>query len=113
MPVGEAANLTSSPGPVGEAHSLVWDSGAPPNPVGNSSSVRVRITPSDAFATGGAGVTDPFTVQNENPPITFITSPSDNDLIEGDVDVDYVLADTDPVPDPASIQVSGKPADIW
>ncbi|MCZ6602564.1 MAG: hypothetical protein O6952_06130, partial [Planctomycetota bacterium] len=92
IPVGETANLTSTL--AGEGHNFAWDSIA--DNVDNSSLVRIRITPTDSLTLPGQETpveTGDFTIQNNTPPIIFISTPVDGSLIGGDVNISYLLLD--------------------
>jgi hypothetical protein len=79
--------LSSSP--IGVAHVFVWDSAADLGPT-KETSVVVMITPSDA-ATGTAGTSSTFTVDNEPSPRVTVADVTGE--VSGDVAIDYELFD--------------------
>ncbi|MCZ6690931.1 MAG: NHL repeat-containing protein [Planctomycetota bacterium] len=115
VPVGAKTNLATSLS--GVAHTFAWDSIADMG-VTNSDFVRVRITPVDDFTLPGQEMpveTNDFMVQNNTPPIAFIASPIDGQVIGGDVVVQYRLFDLNFPPDLVDIDVeySTDGGTIW
>ncbi|MHC4660875.1 MAG: hypothetical protein ACYS8W_04240 [Planctomycetota bacterium] len=70
-PGGDGIMFLSS-GETGSIHTFVWDAIADNvAPAGGENSVRVRITPSDPYASGEPGFTDLFAVDNFMPGVPF------------------------------------------
>ncbi|MCZ6689333.1 MAG: IPT/TIG domain-containing protein [Planctomycetota bacterium] len=105
--IGSTAGLVTST--TGVPHSIGWNSLPDVGPV--STFVKVRIIPSDSFSTGMPATSAPFLVQNNQQPYAFIEFPKEEDVVSGQVQVDYRLADFngDPVDIVVQVRAGGAP----
>ena len=106
--VGSTSGLTSTP--QGVTHNIGWNSLADLG-TGQFNTVRLRVTPLDAFATGTADETAPFILTTNDKPIVFIEFPLTDDVVAGEVQVSYRLIDfdSDPVDIVIEVRAGGSP----
>jgi len=86
---GETSGLSSNP--AGAGHSIIWNS-AVDAPHQVASDIQIRITPSDTVI-GTAGISDQFSIDNNEPPVATVETPSGTQ--SGDITIAYTLSDAE------------------